>query len=77
MQNFHIIRVKYLPWTDTKPSRIRIRSDRFQQSVIVSTNQYETGVQWLKEHKFNIVGTDQNGSEVLIVSTTFKPLKPY
>ena len=77
MENFHIITAKYLPYTNTKPARIRIRSDRFKETVIVSYHEYETAVEWLKEKGFNIVGTGSTNKEIIIVTNTFKPLKSY
>jgi hypothetical protein len=76
MQNFHIITAKYLFWTHTKGNRIKIHSERFKETVIVSTNEYESGVKWCEANGFKILGTGFEKNRVVIVSTTFEPLKP-
>jgi hypothetical protein len=77
MQTFHIITAKYLPLTETKPSRVRIRSVRFNQTLIVSIDDMvtNTAVKWLKKKGFHIVGIGFIDKEIVIVSDTFKSLK--
>jgi hypothetical protein len=36
LPNFHIIRVQYMSATNSRPSRVKIVSDRFKQSKIVT-----------------------------------------
>ena len=38
LKNYHIFTIKYLGATNTKGSRVKITSERFKQSVIISYN---------------------------------------
>ena len=78
MQNFHIITAKYLPYTNHKPARIVIHSARFNQRIVVNCDEEvdTTAAEWLRQNGFKIVGTGFITDRVVIVSNTFKPLKP-
>ncbi len=75
MKNFHVLLITYLSYTNKLPARIKITSERFEQSVIVSINEYGSGVAWLKKNKFKIIGTSVGKKCIYAVSTTFEPLK--
>jgi hypothetical protein len=76
MKTFHIIEAKYFGWTNHKPARIRLRSARFEQTIFIPQDEYSTGADWLKKNGFKLVGAGYTKDDVIIVSTTFKPLKP-
>ena len=80
LTNFHGIHVKFLPATDYKGERVRLKSDRFNQSVIFgySYNHMtvrDDGVDWLKEHGFNLVGQFETKDGYYLLTDTFKPLR--
>lgn len=80
MENFHIIKVKYLGATEKRGSRVKIESERFKQSILTDydyefTNTYEIAENWLKASSFEIVGKAEGKDCYYIISSTFKPLK--
>lgn len=76
MKTFHIIEVRYIGVTNTKPARYRIHSERFKQTVYISTHKWESGAEWLRANGFNTIGAGWTKNSVIVVSDTFKPLKP-
>ena len=51
-ENFHIIKVSFVSWTDTKGSRVKLSSERFKTSKIINYNHdfnsaYEVAIDWL------------------------------
>lgn len=77
MQNLHAIHIRYLGPTDTKGSRIKLTSKRFEQSVTLNrdyaTNPLDQATEYLTAHGFSLVGTTDDGA--IILTTTFEPLK--
>jgi hypothetical protein len=87
--NLHLLQVKHVPMTDTTPARVRIRSQRFNQSVIIPyTNEpgsnsavKDTAIAWLLKEGFTIVGQCELKEDYgfLVDDRTeegaFKPLK--
>lgn len=86
MQNLHIFNANYFQATNKKPSRIKVKSYRFNQYIYVNNN--ELGVDlnrsfnWvealcrvLEKRGFSIVGFGQAKTGYDIISTTFEPLK--
>lgn len=81
---FHVISVKYLPVTNKKPSRLRIASKRFKNSVIINPDDYrkpndhndtDAAINYLKAKGFNITGFGEGVNCMLIFTDTFEPLK--
>lgn len=77
MQNLHTIIAKYLPATNTRPSRIKLFSTRFCDSVVISYQSDSTvldAIEYLKNKGFEIVGKSWNEKtgENYILTSTFK-----
>jgi len=79
MQNFHVIILKYLGPTTYRGGRISIKSERFNQRVIIDIKPGElpskTATRWLNNQGFDIVGLGEGGDVDYVISSTFKPLK--
>jgi hypothetical protein len=80
MENLHAFNIKYLPATNTKPSRIKIESLRFRQSVTLSkdyqfSSSYEQAEKHLLGNGFNVIGLAETPNGFILLSDTFKPLK--
>lgn len=82
--NLHVFKIIYLPYSRNLPSRIKITSERFQQSEIVSTHivdfaaantTEEMAAIWLAKKGFNIVAIGKGWDCMYVISDTFKPLK--
>lgn len=77
MKTFHIINARYIGPTQTKHSRIRIHSARFNQTIFIPfAEPYDSASKWLKSKGFHIVGTGYDDNSVVIITDTFEPLKP-
>lgn len=79
---FHIISVKYLGATNSRGSRIKLSSKRFNQSITIPYNYSENSalegaITYLRVNKFPIVGYDGWSDSIIVksVDSTFKPLK--
>jgi len=82
IENFHIIKAIALPATDTKPTRVKLFSQRFKQSVTISASQGTTkaATDWLKSNGHKLIGQDctHPDYDLLICqgeNFNFKPLK--
>lgn len=78
--NFHALTVKYLWPTDTKWARIKITSERFEQSIILnrdysSSSWLDQTINHLTQNWFDIVGMAEMNNQTILLSNTFKPLK--
>lgn len=78
--NFHVLKVKYIGATNYKPSRVSIRSERFEQSKTIEydhqfSNTYEIAINWLNENGFNVPGKAEGKDCYYIISDTFKPFR--
>ena len=60
LANYHILIIKTLQATNTKPARVCIKSERFKQSVIMG---------------FNLIGKGEGADHYYIISTTFETIK--
>ena len=74
---YNLIRVKILPATNKRTYRIKLKSDRFDKSIIVEKKDdiHEQSIYILTEKGFNIVGHGWLKEELIIISDTFKNLK--
>jgi hypothetical protein len=78
MQNFHLFKVSFISHSNTKPSRIKLRSERFGTWVYITTtnknlNTIDTCIEYLKKNGFNIIGVCEGNSKCMyIISDTFK-----
>jgi hypothetical protein len=80
MKNYHILTVKYLGPTNYRGSRVRITSERFNQSVILSydyqfNTAYEQAETYLTGRGFNVLGHGEGKNTMFIITDTFEPLK--
>ena len=80
MKNYHIIKVKYLGSTNFKGSRVKLTSDRFNQSVTIPYNyefnsSYDMAADWLLKHGFEVIGGGEVKGIHIIITNTFEPLK--
>ena len=80
MENLHLFKIKYLGPTNFKGSRIRITSERFQQSIIISwdytaNSSTEIAANHLTKLGFDIIGQSEGKTENYLVSNTFQSLK--
>lgn len=81
MKHYHTIRVRYAGATNTRGSRIILKSWRFKQSVTIPVSyEHETIEQarlWLSSAGFNLVGySDLEGTpDYLVFTDTFQALK--
>lgn len=76
MRNLHAFTIKYLGPTNHKGSRVKIKSERFNQSVIIPYNysfdsELEIAENYLRLKGFEIIGAAKD----CIISSTFEELK--
>lgn len=78
--NYHIIIIKTLPATNTKPARVKIISERFETSKIINfTNEpgtisptLETAEMYLIGKGFQIIGHGEGKDHYYVITDTFK-----
>jgi hypothetical protein len=81
MKNLHTFKIKYIGPTDTKGSRVKITSERYEQSVVIdygSTHSqiFDVAIEYLNERGFDIQFTASGmNNTVYLMSEAFKPLK--
>jgi hypothetical protein len=81
LTNYHAFEVTYLGPTNYQGSRVKIKSLRFDQAVIIPfdyyfANTFEIAQSWLINQGFELIGKAEATKSYLIISKTFKPLKP-
>ena len=82
MQNLHLIKIIYLPATNTQGTRIKLKSSRFPKSKSItlqrdySTNQPKDQAEaYLKSKGFNLLGfAEVDSNQDAILTNTFKEL---
>ena len=83
-KNFHLIEARYLGATNSRGSRVKLVSSRFEQSVTIPynyefNNARDIAIDWLKQNGHNVIGSGEVGRNyVIVVDATenqFKPLK--
>lgn len=78
--NYHVLKVKYMGATNYTNSRVKIISERFEQSKTIDydhryNSTKDNAAAWLIEHGFNVIGAGEAKDGYYIISDTFKPLK--
>jgi len=78
-KNYHIITVKRLGATNTKGTRVKITSERFNDSIILPYNyEFDTikdiAINHVKE-THDIVGSGETKDSYVLISDTFEPLR--
>jgi hypothetical protein len=76
MENFHLLKIKFLSPTNRRDARIRITSERFRQSIVIawdnsSNSMTEIASNHLQKMGFEIVGQSEGISENYLISKTF------
>lgn len=84
-KNFHLIEARYLGATNTRGSRIKLVSSRFEQSKTIPynysfNNARDIAIDYLKQNGHNVVGSGEvNGNYVIVCDAdenhSFKGLK--
>jgi len=79
IKNYHALVITYLGPTNHRGSRIRIKSDRFEQAVTIPynyefNNTLEGAEQYLTNIGFNLIGKGELKNAYLLLTDTFKPL---
>ncbi len=80
MTNLHAFKITYLGATNTRGSRVKVKSLRFDQSKLLSYNYEdrditETAKKYLESLGFDIIGQAEDKYGMILLSSTFKPLK--
>ena len=79
LNNLHALEVSFIAPTNTRGGRVKIKSNRFRQSIITDFKDdaytYEAGQRWLLDNGFELVAQAEGKDSYIILSTTFKPLK--
>ncbi len=76
MTNFHIFKISYIGATNNKGSRIKIHSERFKKSRIISynyqfNNTLDGALDYLTKKGFEIVGQAEGKDCYYVISNTF------
>lgn len=87
LPNFHVLIVKTMGWTNTRPTHVKIISERFNQSVKIGFSNepgsisptLETAEEWLIKNGHNVIGHGEGKGHYYIicghVNEAFKQLK--
>ena len=80
LTNFHALTIKHLGPTDFRGSRIKITSDRFEQSITLNrdyskSSWLDQAVTFLTQNWFTLIWMAEMNNQTIILSDTFKPLK--
>ena len=83
LTNFHVLKVIALGATNHLPARVKIVSERFNESVIINYSNdpadaapaIGTAQRWLTAKGFTLIGMAEGKDHYYIMSTTFEPLK--
>lgn len=79
MKNYHTIIVKFLGPTNSRGARVKLYSNRFKDSKIISydyefNSSYEIAAKWLEDNTFDVIGASECKEGYILISTTFKSL---
>jgi hypothetical protein len=77
LKNYHLITVKYLPATNTRGSRVRLYSTRFNRSVIIPYNYSlnsitEMAAEYLTKNGHKIAGQAEGKKEDYLILSAIK-----
>jgi hypothetical protein len=80
LQNYHILKINYLGATNYKSSRVKITSERFEQSRIINYDHDYNSIAdiaqaYLEKKGFKFIGKGESKDGLYLISTTFEPLK--
>ncbi len=77
MKIYHVLKFKFLAPTDTRGSRIKIKSERFESSVTLAlkyndVDPFDQAIEYLTEREFIIIGRSEGKDGIYIITDTFK-----
>lgn len=77
MKNYHVLKFKFLAPTDTRGSRIKITSERFESSVTLAlkyndVEPFDQVIEYLTDREFIIIGKAEGKDGMYIITDTFK-----
>ena len=80
LTNFHVLTVNYLGATNTLPSRVSIKSERFKESKVINftyelDNTQQVAQNYLERKGFELIGKAEGKDCYYIISSTFKSIK--
>ena len=84
MNNYHLIEARYIGATNSRGSRVKLVSARFEQSITIPynyefNNARDIAIDWLQSNGHNVIGSGEVGNHYVIVvdhiDHSFKPLK--
>lgn len=80
LTNFHALTIKHLGPTNFKGSRIKITSDRFEQSITLNrdyskSSWLDQAIKFLTQNWFTLIWMAEMNNQNILLSDTFKPLK--
>ena len=80
MQNLHIIEIRFLPPTINKGDRVSLKSNRFNESKVISYTYSHNDIKgdaidYLESKGFNIIGYGQSSTGYSIITDTFNGIK--
>ncbi len=80
LTNFHALTIKHLGPTNFKGSRIKITSDRFEQSITLDRDYSKSSwlnqaITFLTQNWFTLIWMAEMNNQNILLSDTFKPLK--
>lgn len=83
LQNFHILQISCLGATNYLPSRVRIKSERFKEYVLIPFDNepgdhsptMDSAKRWLISKGFELIGMGEGKDCYYIITDTFEPLK--
>lgn len=79
--NQHVLIVKYVGQTNETPSRVKIISERFKQSITIpydsdfGNDSCEIAEHWLVSKGFKLISHAEGKGHYYVITDTFKPLK--
>ncbi len=78
--HFHLLTVKYIGPTNSRGSRVKISSDRFEDSKTIPYDHSFNGAlaqghAWAQSHGFNLIGTAEGKRVDYLMTDTFKGLR--
>ena len=81
--NLHVLIVSTLPVTNTLPARVKIKSERFKQSIVIpfdheidtASPTIETAVKYLTKKGFDIIAKGEGSNHYYLITNTFEAIK--
>jgi hypothetical protein len=80
LPNVHVIKLTYVGATNYKGSQVKIQSERFKQTKLISYNRRfdniaEVAADYLQKMGFEIVAKGESKDGMYLITNTFEPIK--